>query len=294
MSAKYLTFLGAKQLDAGGCEGIARERQVLLGSLRKENLNSHVCVFHALGLLRALQERHIEHVSSRLRPPQGPLCIRVPANGKGVLPPAEYGVPRPRIKHDLALAGPYVGGRHVADGVGVVDVRAAYAQWEPQALEGVRGGVHELRLLPFDPAKLVREIRTAVAQVIALLERDVAPPVADLDVALESGDVQDGLGELEADRDRGAGSGGLLVEGPVDELVALRLGVLVELSIFGYSAGRELDLGLLLGRRVGGLAVGGEIVGKVLLAVLVYRGGEGGIGLGRVEADTNGLLSTGG
>lgn len=256
-------------------------------------MEGHVGVLHALDLLRAFQERHVEHISTGLSPSQRALRVHVPANRKGVLPPAKHGIPRPRVENDLPPAALHIGSRHVANLIRVVQVRAPRTQREPQLLERPASGVHELRLLPLDPAELAREVRAAVPQVVALLERDVAAPVADLDVALKRRDVQHGLRELEAGARRRAGAGGLLVEGPVDELGTLLLRVLADAGVVGDVARGELDLGLLLRGRVGGLAVGGEVVGEVLLVVLVYRRGERGVALGVVEGDADGLLGGG-
>lgn len=57
--------------------------------------------------------------------------------------------------------------------------------------------------------------------------------MANLDVALQLGDVVDRLRKLEPDLDRLGGAGGLLVEGAVCELRTLLLGKLVDISASG-------------------------------------------------------------
>lgn len=126
-------------------------------------------------------------------------------------------------------------------------------------------------------------------QRVSLLESDVSAPVADLDIALELGNVADRLGELESHRSGGDGAGGLLVEGTVRELGALLLGELGDvaaagnLGVVGDRDGSGLDLGLLLRGRIRGLSVDRELVAEVLAAVLLDRRGERRVGLEVIE-----------
>ena len=87
--------------------------------------------------------------------------------------------------------------------------------------------------------KLVLELGGAVGQPVALLERDVAAPVRDLDVALQAGAVHDGLGELIADADGLDSTGGELAVGPVGEGGALALGVLLAVGVLRGGQGRR-------------------------------------------------------
>lgn len=100
-------------------------------------------------------------------------------------------------------------------------------------------------------------MRAAVLEPVPLLGREVAAPVADLDVALQQADVQERMRVLVTHADilyRSSGNG---VEGPVGEGAALAGWVLafgrrLEGCEVGDVGGWELDFGLLLGGFVGG------------------------------------------
>lgn len=269
----------------------------LLGSLRKEDADSHLAVLDALGLLGALDEGNIDDVLARGDRADKVLGVRVPSNGEGVLPAAKDGVAGLGLEECLTAAAPVAGCRDVANSVSVVGRHAAGPQGEPQLLEGVGVGVEVLRLRPLDPAELGREVGAAVEERVALLKGNVAAPVADLNVALELRHVNNGLGELEADGGRGRGTRGLLAKGSVSQLGALLLGELLaaisDLGVVGNVGRRGLDLRLLLGGGVGRRDVDGEIVNEELGLVLGNRRGEGRVGLEDVVGDAQGQLATG-
>ena len=156
-----------------------------------------------------------------------------------------------------------------------------------------------LRLLPLDPVELGREVGAAVLEIVALLKRHISAPVADLNVALEVGNVNHGLVELEPNLDGLERAGGLLVKGTIDELRSLLLGELLDVStarklgVIGDVGRCELDFGLLLGCRVDRGAVGREGVRKELLLLLLDRGGERLVGAQEVVGNAQGLLCAG-
>lgn len=279
-------------------EGRWREKN-LLGTLGKDDAELDLLVLDALGLLRTLEEGNIQNKAAGGGPAEEVLSVRVPADGEGVFPAAKERVSGLDLEQGLALVAAESRGRDVADDVGVVGVGAADAQGKLELLEGRGGALVVLGLLPLDAVEERREVGTAVVERVAVLKGDVAAPVADLDVALQAGDVGHGLVELEADRDGLVGSRRLLVEGPVGELGALLLGELGRVAGAGElgvvrDVGRgELDFGLLLGGGVDGGQVGREGVGQELGLLLFDGGGEGGVGLEEVVADAEGLRGAG-
>lgn len=91
-----------------------------------------------------------------------------------------------------------------------------------------------------------------MVQLVALLKRNVSAPVADLDVAVELGNVRDGLHELESDTSGQNGTSWLLAKGTIGELGTLLDGELLvvaasrDLGIVRDGGRSSLDLGLLL------------------------------------------------
>lgn len=156
-----------------------------------------------------------------------------------------------------------------------------------------------LLLLPLDAVEEGGEVCAAVVEGVALLEGDIAAPMADLDVTLQVGDVGDGLVELEADLDGELGAGGDVLVGPVGQLGALLLGELGdvaaarELGVVGDVGRGKLNLRLLLRRCVGGGDVGGRLVQQELLVILANGGRKRPVGGGVVVGDGEGLLAAG-
>lgn len=269
----------------------------VLGPLGQDHADLDLLVLDALGLLRALEEGHVQDIAARRRLAQKVLGVRVPANGKGKLPPAKQGVAGLDLEQGLALVGAEVRRRDVANDVRVVGVAAADAEREAHLAQDVPRGQAEVLVL--DAAEEVRQVGAALDPRVALLKGDVAAPVADLDVALQLGHVVHGPVELEADLHGLDGPGSLLVKGAVRELGALLDGELGDISapgepgVVGDVGKGKLDLGLLLGRGVGRGAVRRERVGEELRFLDVDGGGEGLVGVQDVVADADGLLRAG-
>lgn len=294
----YWTFLWI------GVSGWTRKRPAeiknVLGSFGENDAELDVLIRHSFRLFWPFEERHVEDVTvARLEPSQKLLDVGVPANAEGVVPSAEDGVPRLDGQERLALVAPEPRGRDVANHVSVVRRQTPHPQREGELCDGRRRRAVVCLRDPLHPRELLGEVRGAVVQGVSILERNVAAPVADLDIAFQAGDVDQWLGELVPDRHRLHRTRWELGEGAIGELGALLLGRLLtavgsgENCILRHEGSGELDLGLLLLRHVRRRAVGGEAVDQEL-AVLLRNGGgargeRGQVGVGNAE----GLLCLG-
>lgn len=137
-----------------------------------------------------------------------------------------------------------------------------------------------MSLLPLDTRELFLQSSTSVLKPVALLGGNVTTPVADLDVALDKGGMQQRLGELVSQRDGLLSTGGNFAIGTVGKGDALLDGILLALgigadnSVLGNVVGRKLQLGLLLQGLVGRVGVGVESNLDVLLVGLIDAGGK--------------------
>lgn len=285
-------------MDLGLETATSKDRRYnLLGSLGQNDADDNVLILDTLGLLGPIQEGHIQHKATVRGLAQEVLGVRVPADGEGVLPAAKDGVTGLGDKQGLALAGSEPGRGDVADDVVVVRVEAAGREREGEVAQGVAVGVEVLLLLPLDAVEEGGEVRAAVVEGVPLLEGDVAAPVAHFDVALEVGDVGDGLVELEADLDGELGAGGDVLVRAVGQLRTLLLGELGdiaaarELGVVGDVGRGKLNLRLLLRRRVGGGDVGGRLVQQELFVILADGGRKRPVCGGVVVGDGEGLLA---
>lgn len=117
----------------------------------------------------------------------------------------------------------------------------------------------------FDSIEVVRKVGTAVIHLVVLLESDVAAPVADFNQTVELLDMNNRFGKLKANVCRGDSTGGLFIEGTIDELGALLDGKLLDLAtawklcIIGDIGRSSLKLGLLLLRDVGRWCINGKV-----------------------------------
>ena len=114
--------------------------------------------------------------------------------------------------------------------------------------------------------------------------------MADFEVPFQQRGVDEGFGEFVAHAGFLHGAGGDVVVGPVAEGAALAFGVEGVVCDVG---GRELELGFLLGRGVGGEVVGGKGVDEELPVLLVDFGWERGESGEDVEGYGKGELGGG-
>lgn len=239
----------------------------LLGALGQNHADHSVLVLNALGLLGALEKRDVEDETSACCPAQEVLCISIPANSKRVLPAAEDRVPRLGDKQGLFSTTSECGSRHIADNVVIICIGAARREGKVEVLDSRGGGVVILHLLPLDSAKQRGQVGTAVVHGVALFKGDVSTPMADLDIAFKVGDMENRLGELEANSDGLLGTGWQLFEGTVSQLRALfgwelsNIATSRKLGVVGYAVASGLDLSLLPRSRISRGSVGREAVG---------------------------------
>ncbi len=126
-----------------------------------------------------------------------------------------------------------------------------------------------------------------------LFKGDVAAPMADFDLAIELGDVDDGFGKLESDLGGRNCASGLLVKRSVRQLGALLLWKLVDFGVVGDGGRGRLDFGLLLARLVSRRGKDGKVVDQILRLVLLNRSGKRAVRVEVKEGDAEGLLSAG-
>jgi hypothetical protein len=150
----------------------------------------------------------------------------------------------------------------------------------------------------FDSIEVIRKVGTAVIHLVLLLESDVAAPVADFNQTVELLDMDNRFGKLKANVCRGDSTGGLFVEGTINELGALLDGKLLDvatawkLCIVGDISRGSLELSLLLLRDVGRWSINGKVEAQVLVIVLGNGRGKRSVGLQVIVGDSECLLST--
>ena len=271
----------------------------VLGSLGQDHPNHSSLILDSLSLLGSLEDRDVKDKGTTGRLAKEVLGIGVPADGEGILPAAEDGVPGLDLQQGLPLVAAEPRCRNVADHIRVVRVHTANPKGKLHLLQRMRDGVIVPRLGVLDSVELARQVGSPVFQVITFLKGDVASPVADLNVPLQARNMDHRLVELESHLDMLGGSGRLLVKRSIDELGALLLGELLDvagtgkLGIIGNGRGRELDFGLLLGGGVGRRAVRRERVAQELYILLLNGSGKGLVCVKNVIADADGLRGAG-
>ena len=189
----------------------------LRGALGQDDAHDDALVLDPLAHFRALQERHPERVGAAgAKPPQRAPQVRVPADLELVAPAAEDGVAGLDLEQRGGAAGAAeVARRHVADVVDEVGAAGAGREGQPQLAQRVRRWVVVLRGGPLDAVEEALDARGAVAELVALLGREVAAPVADLEVALQARDARQRPGEVVAHRDQLGEPGRHVVEGAI-------------------------------------------------------------------------------
>lgn len=166
-------------------------------SLGEDDPDLHFLIRDPLRHLWPLEERHLQYIPiASLHFPQGVLEVRIPSDAETVLPAPENGVPRLELEVRFLDVAPEAARRDVADVVGEVRVQGSDLQRDFQLLDRARRRVVVLRRRPRYAGELVLEVRAPVGQPVPLLGREVAAPLADLDVPLQQGGVDKRFGEL--------------------------------------------------------------------------------------------------
>lgn len=252
--------------------------QYLHRTLWQNHTSDHALVFNTLVLLRALDERHLENklLALVLDSVKNCLQVGVPASLEAVVPATVQRVSGLQLEVGFTLVGPEARSGNVPNVVNKVCVNRANSKWEAHLLERGRRRVEVVGLLVGDTAEVVLQLGRTVGEPVALLSRDVTTPVADLNISLKKCAVCERLGELIAHADFLLSACGQLAVRAVCECSALLLGVFLAVCVevcgehggIRDIGGRELELGLLLERRVRARYVGGELVQDILLVVL--------------------------
>ena len=230
-------------------------------------------IYHSLGLLRALKERHIQDVSlASLQLAQKLLEIRIPSNAEWVVPSSKDRVSRLDLEVGLALITSESRGGHISDDVGEVWVQASNLEGELELFDCCRGRVVVLLRCPLHTVELLGEVRSMVVKSVSFLECKVSSPVANFDVPLQSGDVDQWLREFVSDLDWLKGSRWDLAERTVRKLRPSLLWRLCIAScnncVFWNISRWELNFRLLFQCHVCGGAVSGELVDQELCLLL--------------------------
>lgn len=128
-----------------------------------------------------------------------------------------------------------------------------------------------LHLLPLHAGEVVLERSAPVTEPIPLLDRQIAAPMANLNIALQQRCVQKRLSEVIAHGDDLLSASGYFGVRAVVIAHTLLLRVLVTVGVGAddgvvwHIGGRQLQLGLLLQSHIGGGRIGAEGVLDVLL-----------------------------
>lgn len=247
-------------------------------AFRQDDTENKLLILHALGLLGTLHEGNLEHVTiSSLELPQVILELRVPPDLEAVLPAAKDWVARLQLQQRLlAVDGPEPGSADVSDVIDEVGIRTAERDWVVELLERRRGRVVVLHLLPCNAGELVLERGATVLEPVTLLGCEISAPVADFNVTLQEGSMEQWLGEV-------VSYGNLLLRSSrhlgirtVRQAGSLFLGVILALLVLTHNGilrgvgGWELELSLLLQRSVGRRGVGVQVDLHVLLVALAF------------------------
>lgn len=183
----------------------------------------NLSVLNTLGLLGTLKEGNLENIATSGSLAEKVRSIRVPSNGEGIVPATKKGISRLKLEQCLALAASELGCRNVANDIGEVRVNSAHLERHSELLQSSRGRIIEGRLRILDSIERRRQVGTTMVQSVSFLKRNIASPMADLDIAFQGGNVGHGLGKLESNLSRRHGSSWLLTERTVCELGTLLL-----------------------------------------------------------------------
>lgn len=205
--------------------------------------------------------------------------IGVPADAETVFPPSEDGVARFEFEQGF---GPLFGGGgaearggDVADVVCEIWVHAARLQGNLELPQRRGGRVVILRRGPLDAVEIFFQIGTLVGEPVAFLDREVAAPVRDFDVALQVRGIDERFCEFVAHaRFLARARGYKIVVRAVGEGAALPIWTPAADDV-GDVGGGEFELCFLLEGRVGGGSIGTECVEEVLAFGLADFFGEG-------------------
>lgn len=108
-------------------------------------------IFQAFRLLRAFQERHIEHVSlAASQLPDKVLNIRIPSDAERVIPTPKNGISRFDLEVGFPLITPESRGRDISNHVCKVRILATDLKRKAKLLNGTTCRVVILLLRPLD------------------------------------------------------------------------------------------------------------------------------------------------
>lgn len=143
-------------------------------------------VFDSLGLLGALEEGHIQNISTaRVQLAQEVLNVRVPSYTEWVVPTSEDRITRLELQTGFAVVAAESGCGDISNNISEVGIQASNFQREYEVLDCRCGALDVLCLCPFYSVELLREIRCAVVQSVSLLECNISTPVANLNISLQ-------------------------------------------------------------------------------------------------------------
>ena len=156
-------------------------------TLWQDDAQDELLVLDTLSLLGTLHERNLENIGvASLELPQIVLEVGVPSHSERVLPASKYRVSWLQLEQTLSGTVDRTEARR-ADISNVIDkvrVQAPNLDGVVKLLEGGRGWVVVLLLLPSNTGELLLQIGSSVLEPVTLLGRNVASPMTDLDVAL--------------------------------------------------------------------------------------------------------------